>query len=145
MRLNLQTDYALRMLIHLCLVPDRPVPIGEVAETFGISKNHLVKVGNRLVHLGFAEALRGRSGGLRLARAPERIVVGDVVRRIEPDFAVVECFAHPGKCAIDGACRLRGVLADAREAFLAVLDGITLAELVVTPERMVARLGLPNR
>lgn len=131
MRLNLQTDYALRLLMHLAVNEDRLCTIADIADRYGISKNHLMKVAHLLGREGFIETVRGRSGGLRLARAASEIVVGDVVRRMEADFAIVECFeGGAGECMITPACRLKGVLNEAVKAFLGALDGYSLGDLV---------------
>ncbi|MBC9210150.1 Rrf2 family transcriptional regulator [Roseomonas aerophila] len=147
MRLTLHTDYALRTLIYLGLRQDRRVSIREVAEAHRISENHLVKVVHNLGRGGFIETTRGKGGGLRLARAPEQIRVGDVVRFTEEDMALVACFQDPlqgGGCALLNVCRLQSLLGEALAAFMAVLDGQTLADLL-RPNRaaMATRLGLP--
>lgn len=135
MRLNVQTDYALRLLMHLAVNTGRLVTIKEAADRFGISKTHLMKLANALAREGLIEAVRGRSGGLRLGRPAEAIHVGEVVRRMENDFDVVECFrAGRNECLITPACRLKGVLHRAVEAFLAELDSCTLDDLVKTNE-----------
>ncbi|MBX3447582.1 MAG: Rrf2 family transcriptional regulator [Parvibaculaceae bacterium] len=134
MRLTMHTDYALRLLMHLALAPDRLVTISEVAEAYAISRNHLVKVAHELGKEGFVETVRGRGGGLRLARLPEQIGIGEVVRAMEEDFRIVECFDRKiNACCIAPACRLKHLLADALNAWLAVLDGATLADLVARP------------
>ena len=135
MRLNLQSDYALRLLTHLAIHHDRLVTVAEVANRFRISQNHLMKVAHLLGRAGFIETVRGRSGGLRLAGDAATIRVGDVVRQMEGDIHLVECFAAESDgCLISGACRLKGVLHEALEAFLAVLDRYTLADLSVNPK-----------
>jgi Rrf2 family transcriptional regulator, nitric oxide-sensitive transcriptional repressor len=135
MRLNLQSDYALRLLMHLAANPDRLVTIRTVADRFRISQNHLMKVAFLLGREGLIQTVRGRAGGLRLARRPESIRVGDVVRRMEGDIQLVECFsAEPGGCLISRACRLKGVLHEALDAFLGVLDRYTLADLTTNPK-----------
>ncbi len=135
MRLNLQSDYALRLLMHLAANPDRLVRVRDVADRFRISQNHLMKVAFLLGKEGLIQTVRGRAGGLRLARKPESIRVGDVVRRMETGIPLVECFsAEPGGCLISGACRLKGVLQEALGAFLGVLDRYTLADLAANPK-----------
>ena len=132
MRLTLQADYALRMLMHLAVNEDRLGTIAEVADRFAISRNHLTKVANRLAQAGHVDAVRGRSGGLRLARPADRINLGAVVRPLEQGHALVECF--PGgtdDCLITRCCKLKGVLARAQEAFFAVLDEYSVADLTV--------------
>ncbi|MBO6634602.1 Rrf2 family transcriptional regulator [Parvibaculum sp.] len=143
MRLTLHTDYALRLLMHLAVAPDRLVTIAEVSEAFAISRNHLVKVAHELGKAGFVETTRGRGGGLRLAHAPERIVIGDVVRAMEEDFRIVECFDREANtCCIAPACRLKRLLRDALDAWLAVLDEATLADLVARPAPLRRLLSL---
>jgi Rrf2 family nitric oxide-sensitive transcriptional repressor len=147
MRLTLHTDYALRTLIYLGLRRDRRVSIRQIAEAHRISENHLVKVVHNLGRGGFIETTRGKGGGLRLARPPEEIRVGDVVRFTEEDMALVACFQAPGEgggCALIHACRLQSALGEAFSAFMAVLDRLTLADLLLPPHRMemAARLGL---
>ncbi|MFH5924358.1 RrF2 family transcriptional regulator [Roseomonas xinghualingensis] len=147
MRLTLHTDYALRTLIYLALRPERRVSIREIAEAHRISENHLVKVVHNLGRGGFVETTRGRGGGLRLARPPEAIVIGEVVRFTEEDMALVTCFQAPGEgggCVLLNICRLQSLLGEALGAFLAVLDSRTLADLLPSQDRaaMATRLGL---
>ena len=143
MRLNVQSDYALRLLMHLAVNRDELITIAEVAERFGISKNHLMKVANTLGRGGFIETLRGRAGGLRLARPAASIPVGDVVRRMEGDSAIVECFqGGKGECLIIPACRLKTVFHEATEAFLAVLDRHTIGDLVKHNRELEMLLGM---
>ena len=131
MRLTTFTDYALRVLIHLASVPGGRATIGGIAQAFAISESHLVKVVHALGREGILETTRGRGGGITLARAPESINVGRVVRFTEGIDVPAECF-DPARnnCAIARVCRLSGVLRDATRAFHAVLDGYTLADLV---------------
>jgi Rrf2 family nitric oxide-sensitive transcriptional repressor len=131
MRLTVYTDFALRVLIYLGVHPQPMPTIGEIATSYGVSRNHLMKVAYELGRAGYIETVRGKGGGLRLARRAEEIGLGDVVRRTEPDFALVPCFEPVcAACAITPACRLRGALHKAQAAFLEVLDGYTLADLV---------------
>jgi len=130
-RLTVYTDFSLRLLMFLALKDDGLATIAEVAKAYGISKNHLMKVAHQLGLAGYLETVRGKGGGLRLARRPEDIVIGEVVRRTEPDMALVPCFAPDGaSCPIVPSCALRGALFKARDAFLSALDGCTLADLV---------------
>ena len=119
MRLTAYTDYGLRLLMYVAMKADELATIQEVADAYGISKNHLMKVAYDLGQHGFIETVRGRGGGLRLARPAARIGLGDVVRCMEGDFTMVECFA-PGAdgCRITRACRLKGVLGEALKAYL---------------------------
>ncbi|HET6942910.1 MAG TPA: Rrf2 family transcriptional regulator [Sphingomicrobium sp.] len=126
MKLKSYTDYALRVLMHLAARPDRLASIGEIARTYRISHNHLMKVVHDLRKEGFLDAVRGRTGGIMLARPASEISVGDVVRCTEGQFDLVDC----ASCVIAPACALTGVLHEARRAFMAVLDGYSLADLV---------------
>lgn len=143
MRLTYQADYALRLLMFLALQGEERTSIHIVAERYGISENHLMKVTQRLAALGVVDALRGRGGGIRLGTPAEQITVGQVVRAMEPDFALVECFAPENTCPITPACELRSVLDEARNAFLGVLDGYTLAQLVERPRKLAFLLAGP--
>lgn len=144
MRLTVYTDYALRMLMYVAVKADGGVTtIAEVAEAFGISKAHLDKVAHRLGTAGYLQTTRGRGGGLRLARSAREIGLGDVVRRLEPDMALVPCFGPVhAPCPITPACGLRGALYEAQQAFLAVLDRHTLADLVRRREELGPMLGV---
>ncbi|HJV28810.1 MAG TPA: Rrf2 family transcriptional regulator [Aromatoleum sp.] len=135
MHLTQHTDYALRMLIYLGANADRLVTIAEVSERFDVSRSHLMKVANQLVRDGFVEGLRGKGGGLRLGRAPGKINIGEVVRCMERGMELVECFGGESHCLLTPNCRLKGVLGKALEAFLATLDGYSLADLLDAPQR----------
>jgi Rrf2 family nitric oxide-sensitive transcriptional repressor len=138
MRLTTLTDFSLRLLIQLALRPSGRATIADVAQAYGVSENHLMKVAHQLGQAGLVRTLRGRGGGLELARPAAGITAGEVVRRMEPDMALVPCFAG-ADCAILPACRLKQALHAAREAFLAVLDATTLADLA-QPEGELRRL-----
>ncbi|MBR2813939.1 MAG: Rrf2 family transcriptional regulator [Reyranella sp.] len=126
MRLTRYTDYAMRVLLYLGAQPDKVCSISEIARAYGISQNHLMKVAHDLGKAGYVEGVRGRLGGIRLARPADQINVGDVVRRTEEGFELVEC----GSCVIAPACGLTGALDEALAAFMAVLDRYTLADLL---------------
>ena len=131
MRLTVYTDYALRMLIYLALKDDGLATIEEIAQSYGISKNHLMKVAHQLGLAGYVDTVRGRHGGLRLAKPAKAIGLGEVVRHTEPDMAIVMCFEPVNAdCAILPSCVLRKALARARSAFIDVLDEYTLSDLV---------------
>ena len=132
MRLTDYTDYALRVLMHLGSYPGKTITIGEIARVHGISHNHLSKIVNHLGMLGILDTLRGRAGGIRLARPPEQIMLGAVIRLTEPDFKMVECFSEgDNTCVLAGRCQLRRLLADATGAFLEKLDHVPLSVLLV--------------
>ncbi|AMK26457.1 MULTISPECIES: Rrf2 family transcriptional regulator [unclassified Sphingobium] len=132
MRLTRYTDYSLRVLIHLALNDERLCSIGEMSRTYDVSHNHLMKVVNALAHDGFIRTVRGRGGGMQLARAPETITVGDVVRRTEEGFQLADCSG----CALSPACGLTGVLAKGMQAMMAVFDSYTIADLLIDKDAM---------
>lgn len=130
-RLTVYTDYSLRMLMYLAVKDGGTATIAEVALAYGISKAHLNKVAHQLGLARYVETARGKGGGLRLARPAEEIRLGEVVRRVEPDMALVPCFEPVrAPCPITRACGLRSVLDEARQAFGDVLDRYSLADLV---------------
>jgi Rrf2 family nitric oxide-sensitive transcriptional repressor len=141
MRLTLSTDYALRTLMLVGAKRGRLATIAEIADTFAISKAHLMKVVNKLARLGYLESVRGKHGGLRLARAAAAIGVGAVVRDTEEELAVMGCLADSGFCRLDGCCVLKRALREATLAFLAVLDRYTLADLLAPGAALAAQLG----
>ncbi len=145
MRLTAYTDYTLRVLMYLAVNPDRQATVQEIATSFGISEAHLTKVVHRLGVVGEVATSRGRNGGLRLGKTPDAINLGTVVRRSEPDLDLVACFGDIGTCPIDGACVLSHALREALDAFLAVLDRYTLADLVAPRQRLAQLLGIYPR
>lgn len=131
MRLTAYTDYTLRTLVHLAFNRDRLATIQSIAELHGISKNHLMKVVHQLGLSGMVETIRGRKGGLKLKREPAEINIGTVVRSTETDFYMAECFERSASgCVYTPSCALKGVFESATAAYLAVLDGVTLQDLV---------------
>lgn len=134
MQLTSFTDYALRVLMYAHAADDRLVTIEEMAASYRISRAHLMKVVNALTRAGYLSAVRGRTGGVKLARPAGDIRLGDVVRATEPDFALVECFSTGSECVIDGFCRLPAVLRRALGAFLAELDRHTVASIALRPK-----------
>ncbi|WP_408902196.1 Rrf2 family transcriptional regulator [Novacetimonas hansenii] len=139
MRLTLHTDYALRTLIYLGIHTDRLTSIHEIAQAYGISENHLIKIIHRLGRGGFVETLRGRRGGLRLGRPAHDILIGDVVRYTEEDLGLVSCMQAPAEgvrpCLLVGGCSLRGILNEALGSFMSVLDSYTLEQAITAHER----------
>jgi Rrf2 family nitric oxide-sensitive transcriptional repressor len=142
MRLTAFSDYTLRTLMYLALRPDTLCTIDEIAEAYGISANHLMKVVHQAAQAGEVRTVRGNRGGLRLARAPETINIGAVLRRTEPDMDIVPCFGSDTSCTIQPACVLQEALAEALAAFLAVVDRTTLADLVRPKRRLAALLQM---
>ncbi len=143
MRMTLHTDYALRMLIYAATRRDGVCTANDVAEAYGLSRNHLLKVAQTLRDLGVVETIRGRAGGIRLAKAPEEIALGALIRATEEEFSLAECMQVGARaCAISPACRLKGVLHEALGAFLAVLDKYTLADIVRNRASLGPLLGI---
>lgn len=141
MRLTRYTDYAMRVLLYVGAQDEaRLSPISEIARAYGISQNHLMKVVNDLVNAGYLESVRGRFGGIRLARPAAEINVGAVVRHTEEGFDLVDC----GSCIIAPACGLTGALAEALAAFMTVLDGYSLADLLSKRANLAALFGVPE-
>lgn len=142
MYLTRQSDYTLRLLIHLALQRDECATIQQISEKFGISRNHLMKVANRAVQAGYVEGVRGRFGGLKLSRKPKDIRIGEVLRGTE-DCRMVECFDPlRNRCPIAGACGLQKILQEALQSYFAVLDKYSLADVVRQKGVLVQLLGL---
>jgi len=130
MRLTVYTDYALRVLMYAAMHPNKLSTISEIAAVYGISRNHVMKITYELGVAGYIETVRGQHGGIHLAQPAHEIILGEIVRRTEPDIALVPCFdAAKPACAITPACKLRHTLQQASSAFFAVLDAYTLADL----------------
>ncbi len=145
MRLTVYSDYSLRLLMYLAVRPERLSTIQEVARAYNISSNHLMKVVHQLGMAGYVKTVRGRSGGIRLGKEAEAIGLGELLRFTEPDMDIVPCFEPENQdCPLRRACRLKGALDRARQAFLGVLDEYTLADLTLAPASMRSVLGLPS-
>ncbi len=137
MRLTVFSDYTLRVLMYLALDRTRLATIPEIATAYGISENHLKKVVHQLARAGIVESVRGKGGGICLARAPEEIRLGEIVRASEGDAPIVECLSgDPQACRITSSCRLKGVLVNAFEALYDSLDEHTLADLMERPREL---------
>lgn len=135
MQLTRFTDFSMRVLMYLTIQPkDQRVTVTEISERFGIPRNHLVKIVHQLGQKGYLITRRGKGGGISLARPPEEINVGAVVRDMEPNLNVVDC--ESPMCPILPGCQLRGVLDDARDAFLAVLDQYSIRDVTQSPEQL---------
>ena len=167
MRLTNYSDYALRSLIYLAVRPEPPLlaNISDIADSYGISKSHLTKIIHQLGQLGYIESVRGKNGGIRLARAPKDINLGVLIKQIEPDFDLVECFATPTNdksidgrqtglpitlidettnnargCVISPACQLKSVFFEALTAFINVLERYTLADIINNEDELASLL-----
>ncbi len=141
MRLTLHTDYALRTLIYLSMHEGKLATINDISTRYDISKNHMMKVAQELVHHGFVTSERGRNGGLKLAKAPKDINLGDVIEKMEPDFALVACLSSGQKnCRIMGACGAQRFMNEARDAFMDVLRKYTLEDSVPNREHLLSLL-----
>jgi len=143
MRLTTMTDYALRLLMYVAQRPERLCTISEIADAYAISEAHMMKITHRLGQSGWLKTLRGRGGGIRLAVAPSEINLGAVVRGVEPDFDIVDCFTEDVVCNLNGQCKLTGILYGALQSFLHHLDRYTLADLLPsdTPGTLAAPLN----
>lgn len=143
MRLTIYTDYALRLLMYLAVKGNELATIAEIADSYGISKAHLMKVAHQLGVAGYVETVRGRRGGLRLAKPAKSIGLGEIVRHTEPDMAVIACLKPiDGPCVIKRCCVLRSALEKAVLAFVQVLDGYTLDDLTQPRARLRTLLSI---
>ncbi len=144
MKLTRFTDYSLRVLMHLGLRDNVRVTIREISESYGISRNHLMKVVSLLTHLGYLDARRGPGGGIALARAAPDICLADVIIDMEDDLNIVECFGEDGECVIAPACELKCVLDQALSAYLDTLRNYTLADLLTPKAKLCRMLGMDD-
>lgn len=140
MHLTRFTDYSIRVLLYLAAKGEERSTISEIAETFSISRNHLMKIVQELNQKGYLKAIRGKHGGLLLNRSPHGISLGAVIRDTEQEMALVECFRDDNACVITPHCRLQPILAEALDAFLRVLDAYTLADLLDGRSAELSRL-----
>ena len=141
MHLTRHADYTMRLLIHLAVQPDQSATIEQIAQRYGISRHHLTKVAHRAVHAGYVSGVRGRAGGLKLARSPKDISIGEVLRTFE-EWNLVECFdADSNACVVAGGCGLQPILKQALDAWFAVLDRYSLADVVRRKHVLVQLLG----
>ncbi|MBI2959565.1 MAG: Rrf2 family transcriptional regulator [Betaproteobacteria bacterium] len=146
MRLTTFSDYSLRVLIYLGVNEGQRSTVEQIARAYGISRNHLMKVVHYLSQAHYIETTRGKGGGMRLGRAPEKINIGALVRATEENHKLVECFdRNASECRIEPACVLRGVLGRALEAFFRALDQYTLADLLASRPRLARLLVLEDR
>jgi Rrf2 family nitric oxide-sensitive transcriptional repressor len=123
------------VLIYLAMRDEQSTTIAQIAQSYGISKNHLMKVVQELSQQGYLIATRGKNGGLRLGRPPSQINIGELVRAMESDLSMAECFGEENRCILTPACSLQALFAEALEAFFAVLDSYTLEDIVSGRQR----------
>ncbi|WP_258112461.1 Rrf2 family transcriptional regulator [Alicyclobacillus sp. SP_1] len=145
MNLTRFSDYSLRILLYVALQPDNELSnIESISRVYRISNHHLVKVVHELGKLGYLKTVRGRSGGIRLAKPPEEICIGEVIRHTEDNWNLVECFDEEnGFCILNPMCRLKGVFSEALRAYLEVLDKYTLADMIVNRQALQKQFELP--
>jgi Rrf2 family nitric oxide-sensitive transcriptional repressor len=141
MRLTTFSDYALRVLMLAAASGDRLITIEETAQTYNISRAHLMKVVNVLTRTGYIKGVRGRAGGFTLAKPAKDINLGQLVRATEPDFSLVECFTTGNRCIITRRCQLPEVLNQALNAFVATLDRYSLADITLAKRDFVPLPG----
>ena len=143
MRITAYSDYSLRLLMYVGLSDDRLCTIAEVASAYGISRAHIMKVANELARAGYIEAVRGRNGGMRLAKPADVIRVGEVLRLTETDFDMVPCFEAASLCIITPECALKAAIGKATQAFLETLDRYTLQDLLAKGGGLRKALSIP--
>lgn len=129
MKLTFHADYAIRVLLFLRVAPERKGTTSAIARSHNISRNHLEKVIQRMVGAGFVQTMKGRGGGVRLRRDPGSITIGDIIRAMEGDLAIVECLGHARFCRVAGVCGARNVFSDAMDAYFSVLDNASLEDV----------------
>lgn len=146
MKLTSYTDYSLRVLMFLAMKNENELSnIDEISKAYNIKKNHLTKIIHELGKLGYVETIRGRNGGVRLKKKPEEINIGEVVRRTEEDFYLLDCFdERTNSCALSPICRFKSVLNEALRAFFEVLDHYTLRDITSNKNQLLFMLGVKN-
>jgi Rrf2 family nitric oxide-sensitive transcriptional repressor len=144
MRITRYTDYSLRVLMYLGVKGEGLATIQEIADRYQISRNHLMKVVYDLNQHGYIETVRGKGGGMRLRARPEKLRLGDLIRTVEQDLTLVECFGSGNQCRITPVCTLKGILAEALEAFFDALNQYTLADLLAPGPELGKLLGMDD-
>ena len=143
MDISMHADYGFRVLMYLALSNHKLVQIATISDAYGISENHVIKVVQRLTKLGYVQAVRGRNGGVRLAQAPEKIILAQVFRQMEPSLRLLECFdPATNTCPIVKSCSLSQVFGQALDAYLKVLDQRTLASVLQKSHPLRKILGI---
>ena len=141
MKLTKHTDYALRILIYSSLQPkERLLSIQEVTDVYELSRNHVMKIVQKLGQEGYLTTIRGKGGGFHLGRKPEEINLGELICKLEPSMKLVDC--EEPVCRISPACRLQSILAEAMNGFMDVLNSYTLADLVNNPKELSGLLAI---
>ena len=141
MRLTRYTDYALRTLMQAALMPEgQRLSVSEITATYNISRDHVMKIVQRLGQLGYLRNVRGKGGGIELGRPPEQIVIGQVVRDMESNLTVIDC--NTPRCRLNKGCQLKGILMEAMAAFLGVLDRYTLKDMLTNEQELIHLLSL---
>ncbi|MBL0373989.1 Rrf2 family transcriptional regulator [Rhizobium sp. KVB221] len=145
MQLTTFTDYGLRILMYLAAQPERQCSVREIADHYGISRNHLVKVAHRLSKLGFIESTKGKGGGIRLADKPASMRLGDIVLKLEPNMHIVECFDKTTNCCrVTAICRAKDFFRQANQAFIDVLNRYSLRDTIVSGKSFLEAFALPE-
>ncbi|BAW79688.1 Rrf2 family transcriptional regulator [Candidatus Nitrosoglobus terrae] len=143
MQLTQYTDYSLRVLIYVSLHDKQLTTINEIANSYGISRNHLGKIVHNLANLKYISTTRGKGGGICLALPPEKINLGEVVRNTEGRFELAECFNNShNTCPTASCCQLKNVFWEAQRAFIAVLDRYTLADITKNKDDLYSSLRI---
>nr|WP_136251591.1 Rrf2 family transcriptional regulator [Ningiella ruwaisensis] len=144
MKVTRFTDYSLRILIYLALKPDELVTIQEIADSYHISKNHLMKVVQELSNRQYVTAIRGKNGGLKLHKSADDINIGNLIREMERHTVLVECFGKDNQCVITPSCQLKRMLAEAVEEFYKCLEKYSLKDLVGVKQKspLIKQLGI---
>jgi Rrf2 family nitric oxide-sensitive transcriptional repressor len=146
MQLTIFTDYVLRTVLYLGCHGGRVVPVSEISDAHRISREHVSKAAKWLTQRGYVKASRGQAGGLQLAVPLADIRLGELVRKSEPHLDLLECFdAEANACRLSPACRLKGALEEAKRAFLAVLDGYSMADLASNAPELLVLLRVRRR
>ncbi|MDX2471724.1 MAG: Rrf2 family transcriptional regulator [SAR324 cluster bacterium] len=144
MRLKKQTDYALRVLMYLTINQESSATVKEIADSFEISQNHLMKVVQNLKHLGYLHTVRGNKGGIWLGKPPGEIIIGQALRDLGEENELAECFIQASNCRITAQCKLKHAFKKANDAFFAVLDDVSLADIQGNPAALTQLLNIPE-
>ncbi|MCO4795435.1 MAG: Rrf2 family transcriptional regulator [Bacteriovoracaceae bacterium] len=142
MRLSSFTDYSLRVLIYLAIKGEERSTVAEIADKYQISKNHLVKVVHNLSSMGVIDSYKGKGGGICLSSSPDKIVIGKLIKKLESESYLVECFGPSGNCTINPSCQLKKALAQAEQEFYKSLNQFSLADILSNKSRLVKDLSL---